>query len=89
MLIKETFDVVGVSRFLQFNSKPPQIPLNDLKSSIQLLKRNECKATAELNVFLIYIDKGMFKQNIYANEGKFETSAQPNIINTASIVQTI
>lgn len=30
----------------------------------------------------------MFKQNIYANEGKFETSAQPNIINSASIVQT-
>lgn len=28
----------------------------------------------------------MFKQNIYANEGKFETSAQPNIINIASIV---
>lgn len=60
---------------------------NHLKN-LQLLKRNEFKATAELHVFLIYIGMGMFKQNIYANEGKFETSAQPNIINSASIVQT-
>lgn len=62
---------------------------NHLQSSVQLLKRNQFKGPAEVNVFLIYIGKGMFKQNIYVNEGKFETAAQPNIINIASIVQAL
>lgn len=62
---------------------------NHLQSSVQLLKRNQFKGLAELNVFLIYIGKGMFKQNIYVNEGKFETAAQSNIINIASIVQAV
>lgn len=56
---------------------------------MQLLKRNEFKATVKQNASFIYIGKGMFKQNIYVNEGKFETSAHRDIINTASIVQTV
>ena len=50
---------------------------------------NEFKALVESNVSFIYIGKGMFKQNIYGNEGKLETSAHPDIINTASFVQTV
>lgn len=56
---------------------------------MQLLKRNEFKATVKRNASFIYIGKGIFKQNIYVNEGKFETSAHRDIINTASIVQTV
>lgn len=41
------------------------------------------------NASFIYIGRGMFKQNIYGNEDKFETSAHPDIINTASFVQTV
>lgn len=43
----------------------------------------------ESNASFIYTGKGRFEQNIYGNEGKFETSAHPDIINTASFVQTV
>lgn len=43
----------------------------------------------EAHASFIYMGKGMFKQNMYGNEGKFETSAHPDIRNTASFVQTV
>lgn len=56
---------------------------------MQLLKRNEFKATVKRNGSFIYIGKDIFKQYIYVNEGKFETAAHCDIINTVSIVQTV
>lgn len=53
------------------------------------LNRNKFRAIVESNASFIYIGKGMFKQNIYGNEGKFETSAHPDIINAASSAQTV
>lgn len=53
------------------------------------LYRNEFKAIVESNASFISIGKGMFKQNLYGNEGKCETAAHRDIINTASFVQTV
>jgi hypothetical protein len=53
------------------------------------LNISEFKAIVESCASFIYIAKGRFKQNMYGNEGKFEPSAHPDIINTASFVQTV